>query len=534
MRPYQQLRFWARRAPLTERLTAGIAVAVAVVLVAWLLVPYGDPPTDEVIAADPTLDGDAPGGGPIAPGGRAPGATGTGEPAGGVGLGPGGPDGALAAPGMPGDPGGDADVQTGPDDEQRRDPAADPQGCVAPPGSVRGITDSEVRIAVVLTQVIGPAANELFDIAHPDEQRADFEAVIAGINAEGGVACRPVVAQYYIANPADESQMMRLCRDIADAGHFAVVDTGSLATRPAVLACFGQLRTPYFGGFFISETQRRQSYPYLYSVYTLEHLYKSTAFGLRDIGFFDPANGFEKLGFIYRYCDRQSIHAFRGWIREAGVPDSQVVTYNLGCPPAFASESDLAQAVQQFRGQGVTHVVLARMEGDYQRFTEHAELQGFRPQYGFADTALLSIAEGNRRPNARNMANAIAITLGRNAEEWTPGMSPTPGTQRCNAYRAAAGLPPVWEVPSAAGTACAQLWMLRAAVDNAPELSHAAMPLGLQRAGRMDFSFPQGMADFSAQGTTTGGQYWRVAQFQPDCERRCWRVIQPEFRRGWL
>lgn len=368
----------------------------------------------------------------------------------------------------------------------------------------------------------------------PDEARADFDAVIDGINAEGGVACRTLVAEYYIANPTDESQMMGLCRDIADDGHFAVADTGSLATRPAVLACFGQLKTPYFGAFFISETQRRQAYPFLFGVYTLEHVYNSTAFGLRDLGFFDPANGFEKLGFAYRNCERDAVDAFRGWIREAGVPDSQVVTYSVGCPAVFASESDLAAAVREFQSNDVSHVIMAGMQGDYQRFTEHAELQGFRPQYAFPDEALLSIAEGNRRPNARNMANALAITLARDAEQYTPGMSPTPGTQACNAYRQAAGLGTVYEARANAGNACSQLWMLRAAVSNAPQLSHDALPAGLQRTGQMDFSFPQGRADFSARGTTTGGQFWRVAQFQPGCERQCWRVIQPEFQRGRL
>ena len=110
-------------------------------------------------------------------------------------------------------------------------------------------------------------------------------------------------------------------------------------------------------------------------------------------------------------------------------------------------------------------------------------------------------------------------------------MTPTPGTQKCNAYRKAAGLPPVWDVPANAGHSCSQLWMMDGALSNAPELSPAGLQAGLQRSKGLDFSFPQGIADFSAAGTTTGGQHFRIAQFTPECT--CWRVVQREFRRGF-
>src|SRR5439155_15290809 len=99
------------------------------------------------------------------------------------------------------------------------------QGCVSPPGRVKGISDKEVKIAVALTQIIGPAANTLFDVPTPAQAKADFEAAIAGINREGGVACRKLVATYINVNPVDESQMMQVCRDVADGDLFAIADT---------------------------------------------------------------------------------------------------------------------------------------------------------------------------------------------------------------------------------------------------------------------------------------------------------------------
>ena len=516
MRPFQAFRLWARRAPIRDRALAGGASLIALALLVWLMVPSGgSSPSENVFASGFNQAGDAGG----STGGAEAGGPAAGSVQGGVvgptGAGGGGPSGALAGAGGGTATGGGA---TG------------GKGCVSPRGSAKGITSSEVKVAIVLTEIVGPAANSLFDVPTPAEAKADFEAAIAGINKEGGVACRKLVGQYYNTNPVDESGMMALCREIAASGAYGVVDTGSMATRPAVLACFGQLKVPYFGAFYITETARRQAYPYMFSFYTKELVYKSTAFALRDLGFYDPAKGFKKMGFIYRDCEKEAINAFRGWIREAGVPDSLIVPYNVGCPPVFANESDLAQAVLTFKNQGVTHVVPANFQGDIARFTAHAEQQGFRPKYGFPDEALLSIASGSRAPNPDNIANAVAITLGRDAEQATPGMTPTAGTQRCNAYRKAAGLPPVYEVPANAGHACDQLWMLQAALGLAPDLAPTSLAAGLQRAKSIDFSFPQGPNDFSANGVTTGGQFFRVAQFMPSC--KCWQLVQRDFRRG--
>jgi hypothetical protein len=495
-------------------------------------VPDGDDATtDDVLASGPAAAagavpasettvaagaGDAAAGGPATP----VGAAGAGAPGGAGGGSTAGAGGATAGPAAGAGSGVSAASAGGGE-----------QGCVSPPGSAKGITAKEVKVVVALTEIIGPAANTLFDVPTPAQAKADFDAAIAGINKEGGVACRKLVARYINVNPVDESQMMGVCRDVADSDAFAIVDTGSLATRPAVLACFGQRKVPYFGAFYITNTARQQFYPYLYSFYYKEQLYRNTAFALRDLGFFDPAEGFKKLGFIYRDCEREAITAFRGWIREAGVADAQVVTYNVGCPAVFASEADLAQAVLTFQRQGVTHIVPGNFQGDIARFTSHAEQQGFRPKWGIPDEALLSIATGSRAPNPDNIANAIAITLSREAEQNTPGMSPTPGTQKCNAYRAAAGLPPVYKVPANAGHACDQLWMLQAALSRAPELSAAALPAGLQATKSIDFSFPQAPNDFTGKGVTTGGQFWRAAQFMPDCD--CWRVVSADFRRGY-
>ena len=125
---------------------------------------------------------------------------------------------------------------------------------------------------------------------------------------------------------------------------------------------------------------------------------------------------------------------------------------------------------------------------------------------------------------------AIAITLGRQGERDTPGIEPSAGSQRCNAYYAAAGQGTVHERHAIAGNTCSQLWMVQAALSAAPRIDPAALPEGLQRTGSIDFAFPQGPNDFRVPGTTTGGQYSRVARFDRACE--CWLLDQTDFTPG--
>lgn len=522
MTPFQEFRHWARRAPSGERAVTAIAAVLAVALLGWLLVPEGDDSTEIATGGDgfsegvgddvtATTTGDASTGG----GGGGSSSVGGGSPSGGGGGG--GSVGGGSSPGG-GSTGGGGST-----------PGA--TGCVSPPGTAKGITAKEVRIAVALTEIVGPAANSIFGIDPPEKQRQNFEAVIAGINREGGVACRKLVAQYYEVNPVDESQMRRVCLDVAAADVFAMADTGSIATRPAALACFGQQKIPYFGAFYITETLRKQYYPYIFSFYTKEMLYKDTAYALRERGFFDAGKGFRKLGFLYRDCEPPSIASYRTALRQVGVSDSEIVPYNVGCPAVFATPSDLTQAVLTFQQAGVTHVTIANETGDIATFTDIAEQQGFRPKYGLPDEAIMSVASGNQAPNPDNIANALIVTHARDGEEQTPGMTPTAGTKRCDAYYRAKQLESTWKQPALAGNACNQLWMLKEALSRAPEISPPGLVAGLQRAKSIDFSFPQAPNDFTGRGVTMGGQFWRVTQFKPSCD--CWQVIQKEFRRGF-
>ncbi len=525
MTPFQELRRWARRAPTTQRAMAGVASLVAMALLVWLLVPAGGDddqlaleadrgfaPVDDDgggsgdDAADQTVTTDASGASATTPSGGGSGSGATG----------GGSSGASTGGQTSGSGGGDGTGGTG----------QDAGGCTSPPGRAPGIEENRIKLAVITVQIAGPAANDLFGIPRPEDQRAAAQAVVDGVNAAGGIACREVVVQYFQGNPADRSSLQSLCLDIVESGALLVIDIGAYAAFPQK-QCFPQNEVPYFGGYFMSADEQANFYPYLFNMQLLETLHRNTFLGLAQRGFFEAGNGFEKLGFLHHDCNDRMISRALDTLAQVGVSGNKLVPYSLGCPDVFASPADIQQAILEFQSEGVTHVTVVDAVGDIANFTDIAEQQGFRPQYGFPDEALLSIADGSQAPNPDNIANAIAITALRDGEQNTPGVSPTPGTERCNAIYAAAGLPPVWERPAAIGRLCNQFWMVKAAVEHAPQLDRRALAPGLQAAGSVEFSYPDGPVDWAGERRTTGGRFWRAAEFKPSCD--CWQILEQQY-----
>lgn len=506
MTPFQNARLWLRRGPVSERVAVAVAATVAVALLAWLLVPSdGDSSTAE-IATGSAAPGEEAGPG-AAP---APGAPGT------------SPTVTAPAPGAESVPGSSTALGAAGTAETAA------EGCESPPGSAPGISATEIKVAVTLTEIYGPAANTTFGGEPAEVREEQYRIVIDALNAAGGIACRKLVPTFYRGNPADQTDLHALCLEIAKSGAYAVLDQGAYADYPPVM-CFAQNKIPYFGSYILAKHQFEQGYPYLFNFRQYDNLYHDAVFALRDRGFFSAENGFKKLGFVYRSCNASLISAFKGWLKQAGVPESATETYDVGCPSAFANPGDISQAVLKFQRTGVTHVTTASFVGDFPNFTAIAQQQGFRPKYGIGDDAVIQTTGGRLHPNYDNIDGAIAIVQSRAGEATTPGATPTPATQKCDAIFNARGHKSTYELGiGGGGRICNNVAYFAAAVNNAPSLSRDALAAGLQRAGSVDMSYPEGPTDYRRNRVTWGGEFWRPAQFFKDCT--CWRVLDLNFR----
>lgn len=538
MSPFQQFRLWARRSPGGERAAAAVAAAAVLGALSWMVVPTQDHPGRVAATATAGAAGASAGPAQTGAGGASSQGVGSSGPAAGsggaIGSGAPGDGGSGAAEASHSSPGPEGASPTGAGATSAvssglNGTVAAGRACVSPPGGAPGVTATQIKIAVTLTNIFGPAGNETFGGKPASYSQAAFQDVVDSINSTGGVACRKLVPLYYQVNPADPSDMEQKCLEIVQAGVFAEIDTGGESVLPGP-NCFGQNHIPYFDTTnLLSAQQLNQYYPYLFApLDTFDSLDRNTVFGLRDRGFFRVSNGFSKLGFVYLSCYPQVISGFLGWLHQAGLTSSQIVTYDLGCPSAgIADPSSMEQAILKFASAGVTNVTIADMAGSFSNFTTIAQQQGFHPKYGIPDETVIAISYGSQHPDYNNIAGAIAITASRYGEERTPGLAPSAATSRCNAIFEAHGQPALYQqgviVGANDGAMCDQLWMFKAAVEHAPVLSREALAAGLQAARSIDFSYPFAPNDFSGSHVTHGGEYWRTTEFMPTCS--CWQAI---------
>src|SRR5207237_4031242 len=87
-------------------------------------------------------------------------------------------------------------------------------GCPAASG-VTGVSATQIKVAVTLTNIVGPAANSIFGIASPAEQQKWYEAQLNDINKNGGIACRKVAPTFYPTNPPDPTDRQQQDLQIA-------------------------------------------------------------------------------------------------------------------------------------------------------------------------------------------------------------------------------------------------------------------------------------------------------------------------------
>jgi hypothetical protein len=498
---------------MAERISAGVGALLVVVLVAWLLVPGSGPKSTNLATGAGAAGGAGAGGagaGAGAAGDTGAAAAGGGAAAGASGAATGGAAGAASKSGAAAGANG---ASAG---------GAVAAGCPAASG-VTGVSNTQIKVAVTLTNIVGPAANSIFGIASPADQQKWYEAVIDDLNKAGGVGCRKIVPTFYPTNPSDQNELQQRCLQIAQSGVFAEIDNGAYAIYPQK-HCFGQKRIPFFGGYMLFQDEIDAFYPYLFNISNFDTIDKNTVFALKDRGFFNIPG---KLGFTYRNCDQPLVNKWFQWFQQAGIPSSQIVTYNFGCPAVFASPSDIQAAVLKFEQAGVTHMTAHQLVGDFSNFSNVAQQQNFHPKYGLPDESMIDVAYGSQAPNPANIVDAIAIAQGRSGEERTPGAAPSGGTTKCNTIYQAHGIQPTYKLPAGAGYVCDQLWMFQAAVNNAPVFRAEALAAGLARAQSIDFSYPGGPNNFTGTRATTGGQFWRVAQFMASC--KCWQVVDPAF-----
>lgn len=521
MTPFLQLRLWWRRGGAGERLAVVLAGAIVIALAAWLLVPTGsDQP-----AASTNLQATA--GSPGAAGSSTQGTV-AGAPGAGGATGasvPGAPSAGGASGGAAGGAAGSAGGGGVGAASQGGATAGPNTNCPSVPKGTAGVADRTILLDVALLDLAGPIGNGAVSQASADDMQKVAQAVIADVNARGGVACRQLTAKYYKVNPISPDSGHAACLQIVQDRPALAIDAGGLVYGNAY-NCVPQQKVPTLTFMNPLPSELARFAPYLGSPSAdLGTVMRDAVYGMKEQGLFDPAKGFKKLGLLEEQCAPEAMKIFEDTLAKVGVTSAQISKYSFACPAnGFASPSDMAQAVSQHRIAGASLVVPLTGGGSFKAYSETAERQGYRPKYAITDYQGMPITStSNLKPNPDNFDGAIGISTGTYGIDTTPGAGLDAGTKRCQAIVVKAGLPPS-AVFGGGGTVCGSLWIAEAALAHARALSPDGILPGLYGAGSVQLAYPVPDATF-APGKLHGGDTYAPIQFHKDCT--CWRIVGP-------
>lgn len=525
---FLQFRLWLAQGSARERMAAGGAAALAVVLLVLASLPLTDGADGpaEVATAGASFGGGATdpgavsvgGDGAVAPGG-ATSAPSAGASTGGAGSGAGGPD---VDPAMAGDGSGGPAAAPGPGA-----PAA--QGgpdCSNLQASAPGITPEEVVVGAAMVNLAGPVGNSAFSIRPDLDQIVDV--VVEHINANGGVACgRKVVVRKYDVNPIDVNDQQAKCLQMVQDGVFSVIDIAGYA-RPVGRTCFVQNELPHQISTSSTEVDLQKGYPYLYGENaSSEKMARDGILGLHELGFF-AAPGMKKLGLLVDTCDPSVEAEIEANLRKIGVGTDKISKYKMNCA-LVSPPNEVLQGVVQHKSAGVTHVFLAASLSNSTRYTQLAAQQDFRPQYGVSDYGTLTAANATWD---RSAAGAIGITSTRRGE-LNSGIR-NALLEQCHALITSKGLEGI-EDEKADGTAgfiCDAFAFWKKAIDGAgPNPTRLSLvESGLPSIGAHQTAIgSDGVWD--RKGKVAGGDFHRTLKLDAEC--LCMKVVQPEFKPGF-
>jgi hypothetical protein len=507
--PFHQFRLWLRRGPAPERAAAAVAAAVLVALVAWALVPVRDDALSAVDAgagANQTAQVGGPGS-----------QTETTTPAGDPSQGAAGPTGgnATASPGGPSTSGVPGSVGSA---------GGSTAACAGLRATDQGVSNSEILVVLAIINLTA-VGNQAVGLRSPEDIETAARAVVDGINREGGSACRKLRLKSYAVSPVDSNDQRSKCLQIQADKPFAVLDFGGFYT-PAARTCIGAAKIPLIGTG-LDEEEMNKSFPYLFSVNSSsEAAARNWVYEAAARGTFDPARGFRKLGLLLNECSPSVNSQLASDLAKVSVGRDRTSTFTASC--AISPPSQLSQAVLQFRGDDVSHVLVAASGPNSQTFVRQADAARWKPAYLASDfTGVTSPTLAGGWPDGFD--GAVAIT-GSHTGERNSGITNELVT-RCNEWMKQAKVPPAETEQDIVPTnLCDTFRFLVTAMNGVgPNLSRVALVDGLRRAGRFQGA-AYGDAVFDRPGKVWGGDYIRAIRWQLAC--KCWKIIDRDLKRG--
>jgi ABC-type branched-subunit amino acid transport system substrate-binding protein len=392
-----------------------------------------------------------------------------------------------------------------------------------------------LRLGIVVTENNAALASSvgLEGVDNGDEQR-NAAAIVAAVNAAGGVGGRPVQPVYFTvkmsdANTPSDELYSRVCAYFTQDHDTRIVLASGVITDQLWACLKGRGGLGIGGNTAYVGDRTTLGYPVLApNALGLERQLSAQVDALGAGGFFAGAQKYALLS----YDDPK----FRGAVTRSLKPALKArgitLTDEYYLPPINGLQDEgshstaAGSAVLRFRGDGVTRVILA--EGSAAGalfFMRQADGQGYRPRYGLTSAQFLNTLAAN--VPASQLTGSVALGWWPSGDLPSDSVVRTPGRARCVAALARAGIH--YAVNSSQEqTAFNQCDMVFAAVDSARAAADTS-PAGVLRGARvLGGRWASAAAVQSSFATRDAVSGYRVALFAQACS--CFRYSGPNRR----
>ena len=515
-----QFRLWLRGASVTERASTAVATMLVVILLAWAL---GPAPAGRI-------------GQPFDGGALVPTGDGLGADAG-AGI---TDDGALGAV-SPGVSATTSSTLPGARDtiiEPR--PASGHEGTAGsvPTGPLtatdRGVTAEAIKVGFTVIDLAGIDELGISPNVRPDASRA-IDAFVDYANKRGGVLGRRIEAFKVKPQLLNTDHQRQKCVELTQThGVFAVMDSFAFGAETSTACITAENKTLLLNGNPGSADNVRLGFPYHVSVHKDDNRkMKDLAAAAKASGFFDPATGFRKLGIFSDACISSSsifdspTEGLKAYLTAAGVKGWSEFRIS-DCDPAGAQRGG-AQAVVQFKDDGVTHVLLASRPPVVESYLNAAGSARYYPKYFSGDYMNLAVGGLTDKYEPEGFDGALGVTQ-THAGEGAIGKPLPPLTQTCSEILTDHGLEPISSAPprdisddiEVLELCESFLLFLQVATAAGPDLTRATWVNAL--AGIGDFrAAVVDLARFDRRGKMTGGDTVKLIKWHRSCT--CWHEL---------
>lgn len=428
----------------------------------------------------------------------------------------------------------DLDSTTAPAGRPRMAPPGQPSAST--PGSTprsqlsgRGFTQDTITLGYAYSSDLD-TAYRAYNIAGESmgNTRAQMDALAKWVNSHGGIRGRQLKYVAYDISAADiasgnQSQVAEeSCTAwTVDNKVFAVVQP--LLGTAELRACLAKHDTPLIGkgdGANLDESEYRKYPSHLYepagmSTQTHWPLWVRVMLQGRYFTGWNPATGAPggnpvKIGLLHpdNVDANKSAEVLKKSLAKAGHPVAEEVAYQGSIQGSSAGNQS---AVLQFKSNGVTHVIGANLV-----FLQAASNQEYYPRYGLA--ALANALAANAPPKALAGAMAAGSSPAEDVDAAHDPGPPSTMARLCEEIMRVTNedTRSGRAILAAMRTECDAIFLLKAALDAAPELSTAGLRAGVEGLGT---ALPSAQTWASAWGRNqhASGRALRLLAYDQSC-----------------